>query len=68
MSGYDGAISATKTRLKWLESSITDCLKHGLDDECPHTTLEHIISSVDAMVAEQAQLRRELKLMEALKQ
>jgi hypothetical protein len=67
MSGYDGAISATKTRLKWLESSITDCLKHGLDDDCPHTTLEHIISSVDAMVAEQSQLRRELKLMEALK-
>jgi hypothetical protein len=68
MSGYNGAISATKTRLKWLEISITDCLKHGLDDDCPHATLEHIISSVDAMVAEQAQLRRELKLMETLKQ
>jgi hypothetical protein len=67
MSGYDGAISATKTRLKWLESSITDCLRHGLDDNCPHATLEHIIDSVDSMVAEQAQLRRELKLMEALK-
>ena len=68
MPGFNGAISATKTRLKWLESSITDCLKHGLDDDCPHATLEHIISSVDAMVAEQAQLRRELKLMETLKQ
>jgi len=67
MSGYDGAISATKTRLKWLETSITDCLKHGLDDDCPHATLEHIISSVDSMTAEQTQLRKELKLMGDLK-
>lgn len=67
MSGYDGAISATKTRLKWLDISITDCLRHGLDDNCPHATLDHIINSVDAMVAEQAQLRRELKLMEELR-
>jgi len=67
MSGYDGAISATKTRLKWLEISITDCLKHGLDDDCPQATLEHIMSSIDAMVAEQTQLKKELKLMETLK-
>jgi hypothetical protein len=68
MSGYDGAISATKTRLKWLEISITDCLKHGLNDDCPHATLEHIISSVDSMTAEQTELWQELKLMEMLKQ
>jgi len=68
MSGYDGAISATKTRIKWLEISITDCLKHGLNDDCPHATLEHIVSSVDSMTAEQTELRQELKLMEMLKQ
>ena len=68
MSGYDGAISATKTRIKWLEISITDCLKHGLDDDCQHATLEHIVSSVDSMTAEQTELRQELKLMEMLKQ
>ena len=67
MSGYDGAISATKTRLKWLEISITNCLAHGLDDNCPPATLEHIMSSVDAMVAEQTQLKKELKLMEELR-
>ncbi len=66
-SGYDSAIQATQSRIKWLNLSIDDSLLYGLDDDCPQSTVNHILSGVNAMQAELGRLEAELKLMEVLR-
>jgi len=66
-SGYDSAIQATQSRIKWLNLSIDDSLLYGLDDDCPQSTLTHILSGITAMQAELGRLETELKLMEVLR-
>lgn len=66
-SGYDSAIQATQSRIKWLNLSIDDSLLYGLDDDCPQSTVTHILSGITAMQAELGRLETELKLMEVLR-
>ena len=55
-------INAIETRIKWLNSSITDTLAWGLDeDTCPNL-LKHCNATIDALTNELAITRRELKL------
>ena len=63
MSGYDSAIQATQSRIKWLNLSIDDSLLYGLDDDCPQSTVTHVLSGITAMQAELRRLETELKLM-----
>jgi hypothetical protein len=67
MSGYDSAIQATQSRIKWLNISIDNSLLYGLDDDCPQATVKHVVSGVTAMQAELRKLESELKLMRALR-
>ncbi len=67
MSGYDSAIQATQSRIKWLNISIDNSLLYGLDDDCPQSTVKHVVSGVTAMQAELRKLETELKLMGALR-
>jgi hypothetical protein len=67
MSGYDSAIQATQSRIKWLNLSIDDSLLYGLDDDCPQSTVTHVLSGITAMQAELRRLETELKLMRALR-
>ena len=68
MSGYDSAIQATESRIKWLNTGIDDSLLYGLDDACPQATVKHVMSGITAMQTELRNLERELKLMKALRQ
>jgi len=53
---------AIETRIKWLNSSITDTLAWGLDDNTCPSLLRHCNATIDALTNELAITRRELKL------
>ena len=67
MSGYNSAIQATEIRIKWLNSSIDDNLLYGLSDDCPHKTVNHVLSGINAMQSELRKLESDLTLMRRLK-
>ena len=67
MSGYDSAIQATEIRIKWLNSSIDDSLLYGLSDDCPHKTVNHVLSGINAMQSELRKLESDLTLMRRLR-
>ena len=50
---------AIETRLRWLETTITDLLAYGLSD-VPLATLKHINGSIKSLCAEERLLKREL--------
>ena len=67
MSGYDSAIQATESRIKWLNSSIDNSLLYGLSDDCPQKTVDHVVSGVNAMQSELRKLESDLNPMRRLR-
>ena len=53
--------NAIESRIKWLNSSITDTLAWGLDDDTHPSVLKHCNDTIDAMSRELGQLQRDLK-------
>ena len=67
MSGFDKAIQATESRIRWLNISIDNSLLYGLDNDCPPATVTHVVSGVNAMQSELTKLESELQLMRKLR-